>query len=60
MDKKVSKINAFTVGNTRLFLLYIKIATLIKITINLIKIYDSNKAPAGNTIILAVRAAKIE
>ena len=47
------------VGSTRFFLLYTKMATLVETTITLIKSVDSNKAPAGNIIILAIRAANI-
>lgn len=58
-EKKVSKIKDNMVGSTRFFLLYTKMATLVETTISLIKSVDSNKAPAGNIIILAIRAANI-
>ena len=60
LDKIVKKIKDNIVGRTRFFLLYIKTTILIEMTISRIKSVDSNKAPAGNIIILAVRAANIE
>jgi hypothetical protein len=56
----VNKTKDNTVGNSRIFLVYIKTTTHTAITINLIKSVDSNKAPAGKIIILEIKAAKIE
>tara|TARA_B100000780_G_scaffold18671_1_gene12154 strand:- start:55 stop:306 length:252 start_codon:yes stop_codon:yes gene_type:complete len=58
--KKVSKIKDSIVGSTRFFLLYKKMAMLIERTASLIKSVESNKAPAGNIIILVIRAANME
>ena len=60
LDKIERKIKDNIVGRTKFFLLYIKTTTHTVITISLIKSVDSNKAPAGNIIILAIRAASIE
>ena len=57
MLKIIAEVN---VGMTKFLLDIIKIATQTKRTINLKKISDSAKTPAGKIIILPSKAAKVE
>ena len=58
--KILKKIAEKIVGNTKFFLVKIKIATQVMRTISLIIKSESAKTPAGKIIILPNKAAKIE
>ena len=58
--KKLNKIAEVTVGITKFFLDIINIAMQVKNTISLIISSESAKTPAGNSLILPSKAAKVE